>query len=75
MQFEQLSKTKTASILGKAINIMDPDGIAGISAIHDRVIQAEFMQKLSRTYYELTLLIRAVEALNHWRQVEHEHAK
>jgi nuclear pore complex protein Nup107 len=32
------------------------------------------LQKQSRGYYELTLLVKAVGALNKWRTVEHDYA-
>ena len=32
------------------------------------------MQRESKSYYDMTLLLRAVRSLAHWRKVEHEFA-
>ena len=74
VQFEQLSTTKSGSVLGKAINVMDHEQAAIVSALHERAVQVQAMQQESRAYYEMSLLVRAVEALGYWRQVEHEYA-
>ena len=72
LQFEDLSKTKTNVVLKKQINVMDSDHVAQVSSIRDRAMLVQLLQKQSVVYYELSLLIRAVEALDHWRQTEHE---
>lgn len=39
----------------------------------EKAAKLRLLQKQSQAYYELTLLVRAVEALESWRQTEHEH--
>lgn len=46
--------------------------------LHDDTEHAavlRLLQRQSQGYYELTLLIRAIDALETWRQMEHEHLR
>ncbi|KAI5205382.1 hypothetical protein E4T39_03096 [Aureobasidium subglaciale] len=72
LSFEKLSNAKTRSILGVSVNVMDNDEIAEPSREHAAKLRA--LQKQCRGYYELNLLVRAIDALNTWRTVEHDYA-
>ncbi|PNS19719.1 hypothetical protein CAC42_7686 [Sphaceloma murrayae] len=73
LQFDQLSLSKSASILGRAINVMSPDHTALVLAGDPgNSIKLQIMRRESQSYYHMSLLTRAVEALCAWRQVEHE---
>ncbi|KAI5274228.1 hypothetical protein E4T47_02796 [Aureobasidium subglaciale] len=61
-----------ASILGVSVNVMDNDEIAEPSREHAAKLRV--LQKQCRGYYELNLLVRAIDALNTWRTVEHDYA-
>lgn len=74
LDFEQLSISKSGVILGRAINIMDPDSADLVSTIHNQERQVRVMQKECQAYHDMTLLVRAIEALDHWRKVEHDFA-
>ena len=74
LQFEQLSLSKSSAILSQAVNVMDAEQVGIVSARYDREVQARILQKESQSYFDMTLLIRAIEALDHWRGVEHQYA-
>lgn len=75
LQFEQLSITKSHSVLGKAINVMDPDVVHLLPRDDEHAMQVQLLQRQSQSYYELSLLVRAVQALEKWRRTEDEYVR
>jgi hypothetical protein len=75
LQFEQLSLAKSVSMIGEAINVADHEQVAAISTEPVKAMQLQLLQKQCQAYYEMTLLIRAIVALDVWRTTEHEYAR
>lgn len=75
LSFESLSATKSRPILGKAVNVMDHEETHDLRDDTEHAAILRLLQRQSQGYYELTLLIRAIDALETWRQMEHEHLR
>ncbi|PSK37387.1 hypothetical protein B9Z65_2129 [Elsinoe australis] len=76
LQFEQLSLSKSPSLLARAVNVMNPDHAALVfnGGTPDHARKLQIMQREAQSYYDMTLLVRAVQSLLTWRKVEHEFA-
>ena len=70
--FEQLSISKTRAIFEKGVNVMDQDEAASLEGDDQQAILRVLKQK-SQSYYDLTILLRAIEALESWRNMEQEY--
>lgn len=53
---------------------MNPDQVAVVAEQPQHVRQLQIMQRQSQAYYDMSLLVHAVQALESWRRVEHEFA-
>lgn len=53
---------------------MDREETAVLPQDLDHISKLRILQRQCRGYYELSLLVKAVDALDNWRKVEHEHA-
>jgi len=74
LQFEQLSLSKSKSIIGHSVNIMDNAHISSLNPSEATILKVRIMQKQSQAYFDMSLLTRAVSSLFTWRHVEHEYA-
>ncbi|GAB7350888.1 hypothetical protein MBLNU459_g1404t1 [Dothideomycetes sp. NU459] len=72
MPFEVLSGTKSRQILGRSLNVMDRDEAMLFLANREQASTLRLLQKQAQVYYELCLLVRSLNALESWRQVEDE---
>ena len=52
---------------------MDREEINPIPKQGEQGAKLRHLQKQSQGYYELSLLVKAVDALDQWRRVEHEY--
>lgn len=66
--YEAVSLRKSYETIGRAANLMD-DSVEPPIDTRQRLAW-DLMKRQSRTYYELELLVRAIEALAHWRDEE-----
>ncbi|KAL1306728.1 hypothetical protein AAFC00_005393 [Neodothiora populina] len=73
LPFESLSATKSRSVLGRAVNVMDREDILSFQDDAGAAATLRVLQRQSQAYYELTILVRAIAALENWRRMEHEH--
>ena len=62
-------------MLKKGINVMDREEAQQLQDDEEQAATLRVLQAQSQAYYELTLLVRAVDALEGWRQVEYDHMK
>lgn len=53
---------------------MDREETAVLPQDNENAAKLRCLQKQSRGYYELSLLIKSIDALDNWRTVEHEYA-
>jgi nuclear pore complex protein Nup107 len=74
LSFELLCTSKSRSILGTSVNVMDREEAALLPQDVEHAAKLRVLQKQCRGYYELSLLVKAVDALNAWRIVEHDYA-
>jgi nuclear pore complex protein Nup107 len=74
LSFELLCTAKSRSILGTSVNVMDREETALLPQDTEHEAKLRVLQKQCRGYYELSLLVKAVDALNAWRTVEHDYA-
>ncbi|KAF2222866.1 107-domain-containing protein [Elsinoe ampelina] len=73
--FEQLSLGKSKSIVGRPINIANPEHNAMIETSSPTLApKLHRMQSEAQTYYDVSLLCRAVQALISWSKVSNEFA-
>lgn len=75
LAFESISATKSRNVFGKAINVMDREESHLLQSNSEQAATLRLMQKQSQAYYELTLLVRAIDALENWRQIEFAHLR
>lgn len=75
MPFEALSNSKSRHILGRAMNVMDREEAMLFPADHEQATTLRVLQKQGQLYYELCLLVRAIDALDNWRKVENEYTR
>ena len=74
ISFESLSAAKTLTIFKKSINVMDREETTTmLSQQPENAAKLRSLQKQSRSYFELNVLVKAIDALNNWRNVEHEY--
>ena len=64
--YDQLAKRKSYQVLGTSIHPIEPDR----SPSADEAPTWELLARQSRTYYELELLVTAIQALASWRAEE-----
>jgi len=74
LSFDMLCGAKSRSILGTSVNVMDREETSLLLQDVEHVAKLRVLQKQCRGYYELSLLVKAVDALNVWRRVEHDYA-
>ncbi|KAF4547867.1 Nucleoporin NUP84-like protein [Elsinoe fawcettii] len=75
ISFEQLSMAKSKPIVGRPINLANPEHNALIANTSPTLApKLQLMQTESQAYYDLSLLCRAVQALVSWAKVSHEYA-
>lgn len=74
LSFDMLCGAKSRSILGTSVNVMDREETSLLPQDVEHVAKLRVLQKQCRGYYELSLLVKAVDALNVWRRVEHDYA-
>lgn len=74
ISFESLSAAKTLPIFKKSINVMDREETTTmLSQQPENAVKLRSLQKQSRGYFELNILVKAINALDNWRKVEHEY--
>lgn len=54
---------------------MDREEVVPFVANEEHASTLRLLQKQSQAYYDLTLLVRAIGALESWRQTEHAHMR
>lgn len=69
--YETVSIRKSYQVIGKSINMMDYDG----PAPNDEEPTWSLLKRQSRTYYELELLLTAIQALAIWREKESDYTQ
>jgi nuclear pore complex protein Nup107 len=74
LSFELLCSSKSRSIFGTSVNVMDREETALLPQDVEHAAKLRVLQKQCRGYFELSLLVKAVDALNVWRTVEHDYA-
>ncbi|KAG9627278.1 hypothetical protein KCV04_g11505, partial [Aureobasidium melanogenum] len=74
LSFELLCTAKSRPLLGTSVNVMDREETALLPQDAEHAAKLRVLQKQCRGYYELSLLVKAVDALNAWRTVEHDYA-
>ena len=70
--YEGMSNRKTAYIIDRGVNIMDKH-IPQPPPQSDEALSWEVMKQQSRTYYELELLVHAVNVLSQWATRERQY--
>lgn len=74
LSFDLLCTAKSRPILGTSVNVMDREETALLPQDVEHAAKLRVLQKQCRGYYELSLLVKAVDALDAWRTVEHDYA-
>jgi nuclear pore complex protein Nup107 len=69
--YDDVSRRKSYEILKRHLNFFDLQGMEPID--EDEAVGWELMTQQSRTYYELTLVVTAIEALAEWRAEEEKY--
>ena len=67
--YDAMSILKSEPVLGKSVNVMDKDTLGPV-ATPELTTKLEMLKRQSRTCYELEQLVRAVESLSVWADLE-----
>ncbi|KAF2152882.1 hypothetical protein K461DRAFT_277642 [Myriangium duriaei CBS 260.36] len=73
IDFDQLSRSKSTNILGRPINVMNAEQVGSVATTQEKLYEVQIMQKEAQVYYDVTMLISAIAALDTWRMVEFEY--
>jgi len=64
-QYDDIARSKSFEIIGRSVNVMDSN-VPQPPPGSDEALSWEVLRQQSRTYFELGLLVHAVEALSNW---------